>query len=211
MKKAVLIANGNYFDKNNLNKIISLGYNTIACADGGANLCLKYNITPDFIIGDLDSISLESIEHFKEKSKIIKYKRQNDTDVEKVLKYLIKNNYKDIVIFSATGDRLDHSIGILSILLKFAPTCQLSLVHGNNILYVLSGEVIVKAKIGETISLFAFNEKTTITTTGLKYPLKNETLIFGQRESISNVAEKSEILLNISGGYIFLTREIKYL
>jgi len=127
------------------------------------------------------------------------------------LKYLIKNNYKDIVIFSATGDRLDHSIGILSILLKFAPTCQLSLVHGNNILYVLSGEVIVKAKIGETISLFAFNEKTTITTTGLKYPLKNETLIFGQRESISNVAEKSEILLNISGGYIFLTRELKNL
>lgn len=211
MKKIILIANGNYFDIENFTKIRSLGYEKIACADGGANLCMRYNIIPNYIIGDLDSISKDALEYFKDKSKIVKYKRQNDTDVEKALKYLINNKYDDIVLFSATGDRLDHSIGILSILLKFAPFCKLSMVHGTNILYVVNGNFKLNALPGETISLFAFNDNTKITTKGLKYPLKDETLTFGKRESISNVASQNLVEINISDGYIFLTRELKNL
>lgn len=211
MSKIILIANGSDFLLNNLIKIKSLGYNKIACADGGANLCLKYQIIPDYIIGDLDSISNDALDFFKDKSKIVRYKRQNDTDVEKALKFLIKNKFDDIVLFSATGDRLDHSIGILSILLKFAPFCKISMVHLTNILYVLTGKIEFNATKGEIISIFAFNSYTKITSKGLKYRLRNETLTFGERESISNVASDKFVRLDIKNGYIFLTREIKYL
>jgi thiamine pyrophosphokinase len=208
MKKIILIANGSKFDLNVFEKIRSLGYSDIACADGGSNIAFDYKIVPNFIIGDLDSIKEEVYDFYKSQTKIIKFKRQSDTDVEKALKYLYKLGYNDVVIFSGTGDRLDHTIGILSILIKFSDKLKLSLIHGINILSVISGENEFNVTIGETISLFAFNEGTKILTKGLKYPLNNETLVFGQRESISNVAIKSKIKISVNNGVIFFIREI---
>jgi len=211
MKKIILIANGSKFDLNSFIKLQNIGYSDVACADGGANLAYDYNIIPKFIIGDLDSIKDEVFDFFKSKSKIIKYKRQSDTDVEKSLKYLQKAGYNDIVILSATGDRLDHTIGILSIIIKFSNDIKISLVHQLNILYVLKGENRLTVKKGETISLFAFDNQTKITTFGLKYPIKNETLPFGVRESISNVATSNKINISVENGVVFFIREIKNL
>ena len=66
------------------------GFSTIICADGGANSAKKIGITPDFIIGDFDSVDSGTLKYFKSKSTIIQIKRQNDTDVEKCLKFAIR-------------------------------------------------------------------------------------------------------------------------
>ena len=53
-----IIANGEKF--NDLEQILK-DADIIIAADGGANLCRAKQITPDYIIGDLDSITLENI------------------------------------------------------------------------------------------------------------------------------------------------------
>lgn len=209
MSKIVLIANGNYLMPELVYKFRHLGYTKIACADGGANFARRNDIMPDYIIGDLDSIANENLEYFKDRTKIIRYSRQNDSDVEKALKYLKKNGYSDVVILAGTGDRLDHTIGMLSIVLKFSNELTITLVHEKNYLRVISGEYEFYSSKGEIISLYGFDAKTLITTFGLKYKLKNEALQFGCREGTSNVATGSKVKLEVNGGKIFVIRELK--
>ncbi len=209
MKKAILWANGDPPSKRIIDFLVRTGYNKIICADGGANSARKLNAVPDVIIGDLDSITAENLKYFSGKSKIIKQNRQNDTDVEKAIKYAIKKKFTDLFLIGATGSRLDHSFCNLGIILKFYDEIQIKLLHRQSVLSVYSGSVEIKTLTGETISLYGFDRKTKITSQGLKYPLKEMHLPFGEKESTSNVALKDSIYLTIKGGRIFVIRDFE--
>ncbi|MEE9429818.1 MAG: thiamine diphosphokinase, partial [Melioribacteraceae bacterium] len=181
----------------------------IICADGGANSIRKLNIIPDYIIGDLDSISKTNLNYFKMKSKIVHYKRQNDTDVEKSLKFLIKKNYDEVVLLGSTGDRLDHTICNLGIVIKYFNKIKISILHGNSYLRAYNKDVELKTILGEIISIYGFDNKTKIKSNSLKYQLNNVSLPFGKEESTSNVATKNKVKLKIKGGIIFIIRDYK--
>ena len=208
MKKYIVLANGKPPKKSLITFFQQKDFITLICADGGANSALKMKLVPDFIIGDLDSISLEALKKFKVNSKIIQLKRQNDTDVEKCLKYAIKKKYTDALLVGVTGNRLDHTFCNLGIVLKFFPKINLSLIAEDSFLKAYKGKVELKTFPGETISLYGFDRKTKIISKGLKYPLNNVPLPFGERESTSNVAAGKKVELNISGGVIFVIRDV---
>lgn len=207
MKKCIIIANGDLPKRNHIKILMQKNYDTIICADGGANSAAKLNVIPDFIIGDFDSVTDETKKIFYNKSKFIQIKRQNDTDVEKCLKFAIKNKFSEAILLGATGDRLDHSICNLGIVLKFYDKIKIKIVHQKSLLIPISGEVNFKTTKGETISLYGFDEKTLITSIGLKYKLKKESLPFGKKESTSNVAISDLVHLKIENGIIFLIRD----
>jgi thiamine pyrophosphokinase len=207
MKKSIVIANGTIPKKKQIEYFQKLGYSEIICADGGANSALKLKITPNYIIGDMDSVFPETLTAFRNASKIIRIKRQNDTDVEKCLKYAIKKNKSEVVLFGATGDRLDHSFCNLGIVLKYFEKIKISVIHGKSILQAFSGDIILVSIPDETISLYGFDSKTKITSDGLKYPLNKTLLPFGIKESTSNRAVSRKIKLTISDGKIFVIRD----
>jgi len=208
MKKCIILANGKPPKKNVITFFQKRNFQTLICADGGANSAMKLKLIPDFIIGDLDSISSEAIKKFRSTSKIIKIKRQNDTDVEKCLKYAIKNNYDEALLVGATGNRLDHSFCNLGIVLKFFSEINISLIAEDSILKPYKGNVKLKTHPGETISIYGIDTKTKITSRGLRYPLKNVSLPFGKKESTSNVASSKTVELKITGGIIFIIRDV---
>lgn len=210
MKKAIIIANGEIPAKGLLSKLRILGYSEIYCADGGANSAFKLKLIPKAIIGDLDSVDEEVLKFYEGKTEIVKLDRQDDTDVEKVLKYLIKRRYSNVVLLGATGDRLDHSFGNVGLLLKYSNRLDVKLIHKKSVAQVIAGKNRFETEIGETISLFGFDSKTKFKSKGLKYPLKNITLRFGEREGTSNEASKEEVELDITGGKALLVRELKY-
>lgn len=211
MKKALILANGDPPLKSQINYLKKIGYNNFICADGGANSARKLGIIPNAIIGDMDSISAESKNYFSSKCEIIEIKRQNDTDVEKVLKYLIKKKIDRVILLGATGDRLDHSICNLGIVLKYYDRINISILHAKSFLKPISNNITFQTVIGETISLYGFKNKTKITSKGLKYPLKNIALPFGLKESTSNVAKSNNVTLKVSGGIIFVIRDFNLL
>ncbi len=211
MKKCIIIANGRAPSKRVINFFLKKNYSTLICADGGANSALKLGLVPDFIIGDLDSISKDAIRHYSDKSKIIKITRQSDTDVEKCLKFAISKGYTEALLLGVTGDRLDHTICNLGIVLKFYSRIKCNIVAENSFLTPTNRTVILKSKSGETISLYGFNAKTKITSTGLKYPLRNSVLLFGQRESTSNVSLSNEVKLVVKGGIVFIIRDFNFI
>ena len=211
MKKCLIIANGKSPAKSVVNYFVNKGYSTIICADGGANSAKKIGVIPNFIVGDLDSISESTLKYFNGKSKIIKYKRQNDTDVEKSLKFAINKKYNEVILLGVTGDRLDHTICNLGIVLKFFDKIKISLVSEKSFLIPINKPTILKSKIGETISFYAFDKKTKITSTCLKYKLNNTALPFGIKESTSNVAIQNDIRIKVTGGIVFVIRDFNFM
>ncbi|MBK7629396.1 MAG: thiamine diphosphokinase [Ignavibacteriales bacterium] len=211
MKKCIIIANGKSPNKSIVNYFINKGYSTIICADGGANSAKKIGITPDFIIGDLDSVSNSTLKYFNKQSKIIKYKRQNDTDVEKGLKFAITKKFDEVVLLGVTGDRLDHTICNLGIVIKYFHQIKINLVSEKSFLIPAIKSINLKSKIGETISLYAFNKETKITSTGLKYKLNLTALPFGIKESTSNVSIQNLVKLKVTGGIVFIIRDFNFM
>ena len=182
-------------------------FNTLICADGGSNSAKKLNLIPDFIIGDLDSSKESTLQYFNKKSKIIRITRQNDTDVEKCLKFVIKNKVREAVLLGVTGDRLDHTFCNLGIVIKFFDKIKLNIIAENSFLTAYKSTAQLKTLPGETISIYGFDSTTRIISKGLKFPLKNIALPFGQRESTSNVALSNNVNLRITGGVIFVIRD----
>jgi thiamine pyrophosphokinase len=209
--KAIILANGQPPHKSVIRFLIKAGYTTFICADGGANTAYKLGLIPDFIIGDFDSINDKTFSFFNGKSKIIQIQRQNDTDVEKCLKFAIKKKIKEVVLLGGTGDRLDHSFCNLGIVLKYSDRIKIKAIHQKSILSVCSGTVSLDTIPKEIISVYGFDEKTKILSSGLKYSLRNVALPFGKKESTSNVALSKKVELEIKNGKVFVIREFNLL
>jgi thiamine pyrophosphokinase len=178
----------------------------IVCVDGGANTALKLGILPDLIIGDMDSISPRTIKRFK-KVKSITTPDQEYTDLDKALNYLLKYKPEIIHIFSAIGNRIDHSLSNLSILKKYKEYCRLIMHTNNSTVEYIDKSIEFNGKTGKTISLIPISKVTNYTTYGLKYPLKNTTLDFGLKESQSNVIESNPVKITFKKGCLFLIQE----
>lgn len=207
MKKCIVLGNGKAPQKSVIQFLKKKNYSTLICADGGANHAKKLGLTPDYIIGDLDSVKQQTINFYKSKSKIIRLKRQNDTDVEKCLKFAINNGFEEAILLGVTGDRLDHTFCNLGIVIKFFKKIKLKLIAEDSLLIPYRGQVELQTIPGETISLYGFDKKTKVTSNGLKYPVLNDPLPFGEKESTSNVALSDRVSLKIRGGIIFVIRD----
>lgn len=207
MKKCIVLANGDRPRKSVVSFLQKNGYVTLICADGGANSAKKLKLAPDYIIGDLDSIELSTREYYSAKCKIVKMKRQNNTDVEKCLKFAVKKGFTDVILLGATGSRLDHSFCNLGIVLKFFNQIKIRILHENSLLEALKGNVNLKTSPKEVISIYGFDKKTKILSRGLKYKLEHVALPFGEKESTSNVALGNFVELEIKNGKIFLIRD----
>lgn len=207
MKKCIILANGKAPRKNVISFFQKKDFNTLICADGGANTALKLKLKPEYIIGDLDSINEATLKKFTRTATIINYQRQNDTDVEKCLKFAINKKFSEAILIGVTGDRLDHTICNLGIVLKFFDNINISLLAENSYLKPYKGNVILKSFKGEIISIYGFDTQTKIISRGLKYSLKNIALPFGEKDSTCNVSASDSFQLKIINGVIFVIRD----
>ena len=99
--KAIIFLNGEYgYEKEFLNEII-YEKDIVFCADGGENYTYKYNIYPNYIIGDLDSIDTVVLDFYKkEMVKIIKFDpEKNYTDFELILHEIERYQRENSIIF----------------------------------------------------------------------------------------------------------------
>lgn len=210
INKCIILANGKPPLKSVINYFQNKNYSDLICADGGGNTALKLKLIPKYIIGDFDSISDLTLKHYSQSTEIIKIKRQNDTDVEKCLKFAIKNHYSEVILMGVTGNRLDHTFNNLGILLKYFSKIDIVIVAENSFLKAYNKDTILRSLPGETISIYGLNNKTKIISNGLKYSLNNIALPFGIKDSTSNVSTSYKVTLKIKKGAVFVIRDIKF-
>lgn len=198
MKRALILANGDPPNKRLLRKYMHT-HEVIICADGGANTAMKFGLTPNVIIGDLDSIHPKTLRYFHN-VKIKKLADQNSTDLEKAFAYVIQKRFDDIVVLGATGGRIDHEAGNLSALAKFSRRASIKFIDEHGELAYINREQKFHLPLDTTISLIPLSHCAGIVTAGLKWNLNNESLRLGLRESTSNVVVTSPVSIKVRTG-----------
>ena len=117
MIKTLIVSGGNVED--NILTNFKNEFNYVIASDRGLEELDKYNIVPNYIIGDFDSIDKEILnKYIKNKDiKIMELNPEKDyTDTHMALKLAIELKSTSIIIIGAIGTRLDHTIANIHIL-----------------------------------------------------------------------------------------------
>ncbi|CAF2661508.1 unnamed protein product [Rotaria sp. Silwood2] len=161
-----------------------------ACADGGTNVLWQFSCKknmpyiPDFISGDMDSITDESRSYYSRFNvPIILTSDQAETDFTKCVKLMIErfspNKLDFIYVFSTLGGRFDQSMGLINTLHLHRDTIALYLISDKDITFLLRpgfNYLHIKSNLlGEYCSLLPFSGSTRAVTHHLKWNITIDT------------------------------------
>jgi thiamine pyrophosphokinase len=217
---AILVTNGSIKDYGSIYRTLVKNFpylsdTFVIAADGGALHCSNLRISPDVIIGDMDSITKGMIEKLGHAGageiEFISFNQAKDeSDTQLALDYLVKNGYERIIIIGAFGGRADHSYANLSLLSSpVYDNVNVSIITENSEISVIKNSCRINGEIGKNISIFSLTPFTFFEKTlGLKYRLKNEKLLFSPARGISNKFTKNTAKISISEGWLLIIREL---
>jgi len=189
-KRLWIFANGEVSDLQRLRGLIR-PEDVFIAADGGHRFIEQLGLVPERVVGDLDSLPAEQAVELETRGIILeRYPVDKDeTDLELALKRGVAEGFEIILVAGALGGRFDQSLGNLFLLSKKEFSgLDLRLEDGIEEVFLIRGEGRIQGTPGDTVSLLPLGGNAYgITTQGLKYPLKEETLYADQSRGISNV------------------------
>lgn len=178
----------------------------IFCADGGTRHALLLGLTPDVIVGDLDSLPPEIVSQMEAIGvSIHNYPSDKDkTDLELTLEMAVAAQPEEIIVVSALGGRLDQMLGNILLLAqpKYA-SIRLSLLDGPQQATVLRGHqsITVKGQPGDTLSLIPLSATVDgVTISGVVWPLSKATITFSSTWTMSNRMKDRQATVKIGQG-----------
>jgi thiamine pyrophosphokinase len=200
-RTALLICNGEPPGRS-LMKRLSHHVDLVVAADGGANQARRCGVTPDVIIGDLDSITTSTKRYFQD-SLILRVPRQDNTDLEKALDLLVCIGARQVTIVGCTGRRMDFTLANLSVLWRYSRALEWRVAGDDWYAVPVEAHRSVRATEGATVSLVPFGACNGITLKGLHYPMVDGTLRIGQ-VAVSNVVHSSPFSVKVKRGKLLL-------
>ncbi len=148
----------------------------VIAADGGYDKLKAQGITPDLLVGDLDSI-----ENAPTGVEILRFKSEKDeTDMHLAFLEGERRGYREFLIYGGTGGRADHSFANYSLLLFIAKRGGRARLIGKTYeaLVIENGSVTLPSeKCGKYFSVFAFGgEARGVSIKNAKYEIENACL-----------------------------------
>jgi thiamine pyrophosphokinase len=201
LKRALLLCNGEPPSRG-LARGLASQADLVVAADGGANSARAFGITPDIIIGDLDSILPATRRRFH-RSLLLHVARQDNTDLEKALDLLSSRGCSQVTILGAAGRRLDFTLGNLSVLWNYTPFLDLTFRGDGWRAMPVRKSLSGMAPRGTVVSLIPFGPCDGITLRGLKYPLTNARMRVGEI-GVSNEVSSSPFTVRVRHGHMLV-------
>jgi thiamine pyrophosphokinase len=204
-RRAWIFVNGILEDIQGIRSWIKPGDLTIA-ADGGARYAALLGLTPDLLVGDLDSIAPALRDLYMHQGvRILQHPVEKDeSDLELAVQMAIQEGCSVIRILSAMGGRLDHTLGNLAPLMD--PHLQgvdIRLADTRQEVLVIWHAAEIQGKAGDLLSLLPVNgDAQGVWTEGLYYPLNHETLYPYKTRGISNVLLGESARIGLSAGQL---------
>lgn len=186
----------------------------IIAANGGTRHALAAGLTPHHVIGDLDSLPADLRARLTTQGTRFHPHppAKDETDLELALLWAAaeassKQQETRVVILGALGGRPDQALANL-LLLALPPLAGLDavIVEGAwQIRCLRGGETLrLRGRPGDTLSLIPLGGPAEgVVTSGLVYPLQEETLHFGLARGVSNVFTGEHIAVTLSEGLLW--------
>ena len=190
-------------------QLVPLGAPVVA-ADSGLDSALALGLDVTVAVGDFDSASAEAIAAAESAGvRIERHPAEKDaTDLELALDEALGMSPQRILVVASRGGRLDHELAALLLLAsnRFASS-EVDAVVGAARIHVVRGERTLEGEPGELVTLLAVNGPAEgVTTEGLSYPLRGETLEPGSSRGVSNVFAQAVARISVERGVLFAVR-----
>lgn len=188
MPRAVIFANGILTDTKAAQSLLRSG-DLIVAADGGLHNAMSVGVTPQIVIGDMDSVSPSELAGAeKAGTQILRFPKEKDeTDLELAIHYVLEKQSAEIIVIGALGGRLDQMLGNLSLLTDVPSGVDIRLDDGKEEVRLADHRIVITGKPGDVISLIPWGAAVTgIWTEGLRFPLRDEILLPNKSRGISN-------------------------
>lgn len=184
MHNTVVIIGDGRFPKTEYPRYLIRNADFIICCDGALSKFIRNSESifgerrlPDIVVGDMDSLSPALKK--KHSDLIVKIDEQEHNDQTKAFRWAMENlqGISQIYILGATGEREDHTIGNMSLLMEYARTYDLEktginveMVSDHATIFAVTDTFEMECGEGRRISIFTPDNSLRIKSTGLEWP-----------------------------------------
>jgi thiamine pyrophosphokinase len=188
--RAVVVAHGDVLPSD---RAVIGAKDYVVAADAGALALERWKLQPHIIVGDMDSLGDAGVERFARQGiPVAKFSvAKDESDLELAVAQAIAAGANEVVLLGALGgERLDHETANL-LLLADPGYNDVRIEARRGALRIRAirgkGSLALAGPIGALVTLLPVNgDADGVTTEGLRYPLRGETLRFGRARGLSN-------------------------
>ena len=209
MKRCLIVTGGTIdiaFAKDFLSQ---RSYDYVIAADAGLEVLRPLHISPNAVVGDLDTVDKKVLEEYQNQPGIefeIHKPEKDETDTELALLTAARQGCEAVAILGALGGRMDHAIGNIQLMYQFfCQGMEVNIYDARNRLYLLGGHKVFHREevYGKYISFLPMTETVEgLTLRGFKYPLQRRTIGLGTSLCISNELKREEGILELEKGVL---------
>lgn len=196
MKTALILLNGDLRDPRAA-RAAARAADWLICADGGARHAAALGLTPDFVVGDMDSSPRRCA---PAGVTFVIDGDQSRSDFDKALDLAKRLGAGKVFVAAARGGSLDHELVNIGVLEKSRGMGAL-VIDGGTARLLGPGRHRLPVKKGARFSLLAA-PRARVTLTGARFGLKNEVLLRGSR-GLGNRADGA-VLLTVGQGKVWV-------
>ncbi len=176
----------------------------VIAADQGADNAIALGLTVDLLVGDMDSVSQETLavcntvaQHPVDKEA---------TDLELALAAAVDTGASAVTIVTSAGGRFDHALANLLVAASDRwSALKVDLVVDRARVHVVRDKVVLEGRVGEPVSLLTLGGPVSgVSTTGLRWPLRGARLEAGLGLGVSNEFDQPEASVTVSTGVVLV-------
>lgn len=183
----------------------------IICCDGALKKFLRNSAAifgrkrlPDMVIGDMDSISPADRKRYSDI--IVQVDEQEHNDQTKAFRWVMENlkDVCNIYILGATGQREDHTIGNMSLLMEYARTYDLEgmgigveMISDYGSMFAVTDTFEMDCGTGRKVSIISPDNTLRIKSQGLEWPT-DEVVFDNWWKATLNRASQDNVRLEFS-------------
>jgi len=182
---------------------------TVIAVDGGIRHAKMLGVVPGIVIGDMDSADPGLLSQLKGLGcRVFTYPREKDeVDTELALDYAISLRPEEIILYGATGGRIDHMLAGMQLLVKPTASGIRTYIKDHNHSITLAAPqlpAVIEGR-GRLFSLLPLTTSVTgITTRGARWELTGAEFVMGKPYGISNLSLSDLVTVSITGGMLLV-------
>ena len=178
----------------------------LIAVDGGLRHIVSLGLTPDLILGDLDSANPGDVQKLEAQGIPVRWYpiAKDETDLELGILAALEHHPQTIWIVAAIGGRLDQTLGNIFLLTQASLTdIDVRLMDGSQEVFLIRDHTLITGQPGQTVSLLPLMGPVPgVTTDQLAYPLNHETLYPDRTRGISNLMNATTASVTIDSGIL---------
>jgi thiamine pyrophosphokinase len=185
----------------------------VIAADSGWSHARAFGYVPQFLVGDLDSISADDLAEAQSlDTEIVQHSVDKDlTDTEIAVQLARSLKYEHIHVLSGGGDRIDHIVAMLHSLVAHTEDVVVTAHIGQSFVHFVTPKQRFQAKCspGTTVSLIPLGGSARgVRSEGLKWNLSRETLHSFASRGVSNYTTADSFSVSLRTGVlaVFITQ-----